>query len=101
MGHRQITVGAIIDAARWVKDAYRVAKHNPPGSPARKAKLDQLALAASHARQSADASQNKVMGTVLRVAELGIEYVGIPNRTKGRHVKKPPGAPQGTPGSGR
>ena len=96
MGHREITVGSILDAARWVKDAYRVARDNPSGSPARLAKLDQLAFATGCARQKADLGQNKIVGTVLRVAELGIEYARTPNRTRGRRVRKPPGVPQGS-----
>ncbi len=96
MGHREITIGSILDAARWAKDAYRVAKDNPPGSPARLAKLDQLAFATACARQKADLGQNKVVGTVLRVAELGLQYVRTPNRTRGRHVRKTPVDRQGT-----
>lgn len=91
MGARDVTIGSIFDAARWLKDAYDVARRTPQGSPERLAKLDQLAAATSRARIVADASSGRMSTPIqvaLRAAELGIGYLKTPNRARGRHVRR-------------
>ncbi len=93
MGARDVTIGAIFDGARWLKGAIDVARQTPPGSDERMAKLNQLAIATSRARVMADASGGKVsagIGIALRAAELGIDYLRTPGRTRGRHVRPDP-----------
>lgn len=89
MSARDVTVGSILDAARWVKDAVVAATTSPPGSPERLAKLDQLAVATSRARIVADARGGASRGLqiALRAAELGIDYLKKPSGPRGRHAR--------------
>lgn len=90
MSARDVTIGSIVDAARWVKDAVTVARQTPPGSAERMAKLDQLAMVTSRARMVADAKGGAAstgLQIVLRAAELGIDYLKKPSAPRGRHAR--------------
>jgi hypothetical protein len=90
MGARDVTLGSIFDAAKWVKDAVAVARRSPPGSPERNAKLDQLAMVAVRARVEADSRRGGAstgLQIILRCAEAGIDYLKNPSKPRGRHAQ--------------
>jgi hypothetical protein len=83
MSAKDVKIGTAVDAVTWIKNAIVAAATTPPGSPARRRKLDEIALGIARARQMADGYRGKMAAELriaVSVAELGVSKL----RERGR-----------------
>jgi hypothetical protein len=89
MKARDITMGTVLDAVGWAREAYRAARDTPPGSSERRKKIEELSLAVMVARQKAQEYEGRLapeLRIALLVAEQGLRRMrGEATGASGRH----------------